>query len=228
MTSPVSLSDELAHMPSLAEIFRRFLAGRHLNRMAEPALWHELETRESGYRQLFAALGFDLRIDARGFAWFNSPESSATISKTSRQLALLFMVIFDAQANAGQSLQRFTDWLIETSWLTEIHKQHQEMLDAEGLNPDALAELLNRASSLGLALARPQGWHLLPAVFRYLDHFEALAANDDTAENATGFDDMTDTDDADSLAPRPDEDMEDEHDPAPPLPHDPDDTRGMP
>lgn len=166
----------LESMPSLAELFRLFLSGKHLNRIAEPALWAELEKQEEVYRSLFAALGYELRIDARGFAWFHAPQANSLIGKTSRQLALLFMVIFDAQANLGKPLLRFGDWRIDRDWLEEVHKQQQEVLDAEGISPDGLVDLINRAASLGFALSEPNGWRLLPAVCRYLDHFEALAA----------------------------------------------------
>ncbi len=172
MTTAFSLES----MPSLAELFRLFLSGKHLNRIAEPALWAELEKQEEVYRSLFAALGYELRIDARGFAWFHAPQANSLIGKTSRQLALLFMVIFDAQANLGKPLLRFGDWRIDRDWLDEVHKQQQEVLDAEGISPDGLVDLINRAASLGFALSEPNGWRLLPAVCRYLDHFEALAA----------------------------------------------------
>ena len=69
------------------------------------------------------------------------------------------------------------DWLIDRDWLEEVHEQQQEVLDAEGISPDGLVELMNRACSLGFALSEPNGWRLLPAVCRYLDHFEALAAS---------------------------------------------------
>jgi len=175
MTTPQALSAALAQMPALAELFRLFLSGKHLNRAAEPALWAELEQHEASYIGLFAALGFELRLDARGFAWFHSSDANSNIGKTSRQLALLFMVIFDAQANAGKALQRFTDWLVDRAWLAEVYEQQQDLLDAEGLDVDAMAELLGRACNLGFAMAGPTGWRLLPAVYRYLDHFESLA-----------------------------------------------------
>lgn len=189
MTMPHALSASLAQMPALAELFRFFLAGKHLNRMAEPALWAELEKNEAIYVGLFAALGFELRLDGRGFAWFHHTDASSNIGKISRQLALLFMVIFDAQANAGKALQRFTDWIIDKEWLAEVYEQQKDLLDTEGLEPDALIDLLERASALGFAGAEPAGWRLLPAVCRYLDHFEGLAAaardNSDETDTAT-------------------------------------------
>ncbi len=114
MSLSASLTVSLANMPSLAELFRLFLSGKHLNRLAEPTLWAELEKQEADYSALFTALGYELRIDARGFAWFHTTDANSNIGKTSRQLALLFMVIFEAQANAGKPLLRFSDWLIDS------------------------------------------------------------------------------------------------------------------
>lgn len=139
MNQPPSTRIPLTDLPSLAELFRLFQSGKHLNRQADAALWAELEAQEVHYRALFAALGFELRMDARGFAWFHSSEASNPISKTSRQLALLFLV------------------------------------------------LMTRASNLGFSQSEPNGWRLLPAVFRYLDHVEALAlaSQQDNEENGT-------------------------------------------
>ncbi|TIC80287.1 condensin complex protein MksE [Crenobacter intestini] len=193
----MSPSLSLDHLPSLKDLFRLFLSGKHLNRMAEPALWAELEQQEQTYVALFSALGYTLRIDARGFAWFHHDDANSAIGKTSRQLALVFMVIFEAQANAGKPLLRFTDWLIDLEWLGEVHAQQQEVLNAEGISEEGLAELFRRASSLGFATVESGGWRLLPAVFRYLDHFEALAAltqDESLNESSDGALDELDTD----------------------------------
>jgi hypothetical protein len=172
-----SLTDTLSRMPSMAILFQMFLSGKHLNRTAEPALWAELERNESGYVILFGALGYRLILDARGFAWFDSGDQKSGINKTSRRLSMLFMLIFDAQANAGKPLDRFTDWLIDDKWLTdEVYKQHQDLMDAMGIDQDALIEMMNIASKYGFALTEKAGWRLLPAVYRYLEYFERLAS----------------------------------------------------
>ena len=79
MTSSLPIHAVLVQMPSLAELFRLFLSGHHLNRSANPSLWAELEKNNTTYIALFAALGFDLRLDARGFAWFTT-KNPAVIS----------------------------------------------------------------------------------------------------------------------------------------------------
>ena len=200
MTSSLPIHAVLVQMPSLAELFRLFLSGHHLNRSANPSLWAELEKNNTTYIALFAALGFDLRLDARGFAWFHNQESSSNIGKVSRQLALLFMVIFETHANAGKALQRFPDWIIDKDYLVEMYKQHQEILDAEGLDPDNIADLMNRACNLGFAKQETIGWQLLPAVCRYLDHFEELANsfnNDVDNEFKVNSQNLNTVDDAD-------------------------------
>ncbi len=82
MTTPHPLTPQLAQMPALAELFRLFLSGKHLNRMAEPALWAELEQHEPAYAGLFAALGFELRVDARARPSSCSRVSPRTKSST--------------------------------------------------------------------------------------------------------------------------------------------------
>lgn len=175
MTTQHALKEALEQMPSLSDLFRLFQSGHHLNRLSQPSLWSELENNQDSYTSLFKALGFELKLDARGFAWFHHRDSSSNIGKTSRQLALLFMLIFDAQATSGKELQRFTDWLIDKEYVYELYKQQQDLLDAEGMVPDDIIDLLNRAGNLGFTSAEAGGWRLLPAVCRYLDHFESLA-----------------------------------------------------
>ncbi len=167
----------LNRMSRLADLFRLFNAGKHLNRAAEPALWAELEREESAYQNLFQALGYELRIDGRGYAWFQTTEGSATTSKATRQLALLFMLLFEYQADAGKPLLRFTDWRIDKTLLSEVCTKYQELLMAEELDREGLATLLATAERYGFAVGENAVWRLLPAVYRYLDHFEELAQN---------------------------------------------------
>lgn len=185
---------DLARLPSLAELFRLFNNGKHLNRQAEPALWVELEREQEAYRALFTALGYDLRIDGRGFAWFHTDEATSATNKATRQLALLFMVLFDTQADAGKPLMRFGDWVIDTPLLKTVHEQHQELLVAEGIEPDGLVALFETAQRFGFAQLDNGHWRLLPAVCRYLDHYEELAsavkAEDTVLENDDEGDDL--------------------------------------
>ena len=176
----------LHKLPHLAELFSHFNAGRHLNRFSEAALWVELEQEREAYTRLFAALGYELRIDERGFAWFHTDEAGSNVSKTTRQLALLFMLIFEYQADAGLNLGRFTEWALDATLLDALIEKNAALLEAEELaERERLESLLRSASNYGFVLADNARWYLQPAVFRYLDHFEALAGRTQTAEEGS-------------------------------------------
>jgi len=183
------------NLPSLAQLFRWFSRGRHLNRLAEPALWEELERNINDYQAIFTALGHELRLDGRGFAWFHQDEGSATTNKATRQLALLFMVLFDTQADAGIPLMKFGHWRIDQTLLTTVYEQHQDLLDAEELDLPGLSGLMKTAENFGFARFDSGAWQLLPAVCRYLDHYEELASQVDQAEDVSWAGDQDDEDD---------------------------------
>ncbi len=165
----------LKHLPSLRTLFRWFNSGKHLNRITHAALWAELEQQQTAYSALFTALGYELCMDGRGFAWFHQDEVSLNLSNQSRQLALLFMIIFNTQADSGKSFGEFISWRIDQEFMLEVVKQHQDILLAENLTIDTLIQLLDKAHNFGFVAKHSGYWQLLPAVFRYLDHIEALA-----------------------------------------------------
>jgi hypothetical protein len=173
MTAPLYLHK----LPLLSDLFAFLNSGKHLNRTAEPQLWAELERERDAYERLFTSLGYALRTDARGFAWFQVDDASSNVSKTTRQLALLFMLIFEYQADLGLHLGRFTDWLVDGAMLGALLEKNRLLLEAEGLGECELLEpLLRAACNYGFATSDGStGWRILPAVFRYLDRFEELA-----------------------------------------------------
>lgn len=167
---------DLQRLPLLRELFEYLNAGKHLNRLAQPGLWAELEREQAQYETLFSALGYTLRVDGRGFAWFHFGEASSNVTKTTRQLALLFMMIFESKADRGAHLARFTEWLIDQGFLVSLIEKNALLLKAEQLAElEQLTQLMRTAANYGFALAEGTGWRLLPAVFRYLDRFEEMA-----------------------------------------------------
>jgi hypothetical protein len=166
----------LLRLPQLKEVFGFLNSGKHLNRLADHRLWAELERERDDYEMLFGALGYTLRVDDRGFAWFHFDDASSNVSKTTRQLALLFMLVFEFQADVGLNLGRFTDWLIDDKLLSALVEKNSMLLEAEGLaDQDQIEQLLKTASNYGFTSIEGNSWRLLPAVFRYLDRFEELA-----------------------------------------------------
>jgi len=179
----------LHKLTQLSELFGALLSGKHINRLVDHALWAELEREQSAYEALFGSLGYSLRVDGRGYAWFHTEDATSNVSKTTRQLALLFMLVFESQADAGLHLGRFADWLIDAKMLAEIVEKNRLLLEAEGLaEPETLTQLLRTASHYGFATADGSGWRLLSAVYRYLDRFEELAHRTEP-DRASGVED---------------------------------------
>lgn len=172
-----ALVSQLESLSALSELFRLFNSGKHLNRAADAALWAELEREQERYQALFSALGFELKVEPRGYAWFHTEEANGQVNKTSRRLALLWMCLFDTQADGGKPLSRFMDWRVDNALLTKAHERHKDLLEAEGLALDGFIGLLESAVKLGFALPQDGYWQLLPAVYRYLEHFESLVAS---------------------------------------------------
>ena len=92
-------------------------------------------------------------MDGRGFAWFHFDEVSSNVTKTTRQLALLFMMIFEFKADAGAHLARFTEWPIDQGFLLSLIERNGMLLKAERLaEPEQLAQLMRTAANYGFAL----------------------------------------------------------------------------
>jgi hypothetical protein len=167
----------LEDLSQLRGLFEALNSGRHLNRYYDPALWADLEEHRGAYVALFEALGYQLRVDERGFAWFHTGEVSPTVSKGSRKLALFFMLLFEYQADQGRHLGKFHAWILDNTVLNTLWERNQDLLGAEEMaDPEALRDVVNTGIRYGfMAPEKAGGWLLLPAVYRYLDHFEELA-----------------------------------------------------
>ena len=193
-------SIDLQRLPCLRELFELLNAGKHLNRLAQQRLWAELEREQAQYEALFAALGYTLRIDGRGFAWFHFDDASSNVSKTTSQLALLFMLIFEFKADSGFHLARFTEWPIDQGFLLTLIEKNNLLLKTEHLaEPEQLTQLMRTAANYGFAIADGAGWRLLPALFRYLDRFEELAQRGEPDDVALSAGDRPDSDQGDDF-----------------------------
>jgi len=168
----------LEKLTCLETLFSRLSKnGEHINRASDALLWANLEQEQPAYEALFSALGYDLKVDSRGFAWFHTNESSTAANQNTRRLALFFMVIFEYQSDAGKPLRRFGDWRVDQALLNEVYAQHKEVLMAEGITQEEFPDITKIASRFGFMREENGAFYLLPAVYRYLDHFEALASD---------------------------------------------------
>lgn len=167
---------DLTQLVQLQPLFKYLSAGSHLNRYQNPELWLALEQQHDAYQSLFAALGFSLVLDGRGFAYFKTEQASAYKGKLTRRLALVLMLLFEYQADQGVQLFQFQQWRVDLVLLEKLRQHYQGILAAEDMgSTDTLLEVLDSAARIGF-LGQDEGvYYLLPAVHRYLDLFLELA-----------------------------------------------------
>jgi len=167
---------DLSQTPQLQDLFKKLSSGAHLNRLQDNQLWVDLENNLSQYETLFAALGFVLILDGRGFAYFKTDQASSYTGKLTRRLALLLMLLFEYQADQGLHLFQFQQWPIDTPLLEKLRHQYHAVLEAEEMSsPQTLKEIFDSAARIGFLVFEDGVYRLLPAVHRYLDLFEELA-----------------------------------------------------
>jgi hypothetical protein len=178
----VSLAHELKHLPLASRLFEDLSSGKHIHAGEDPELWNALSgDHAEQYAQLFAHLGKPLVRNARGYAYFEVDDTDAP---GTRSLALLYLLIFQKQADAGQELHRFDGWSLDARFFDELREKNQDMLRSERLDADeAWKKLLNRAVRLGFLAREGYAFRLLPATWRFLDLF--LELEHDRAEAAT-------------------------------------------
>jgi hypothetical protein len=173
------MSIDLKQLSQLQALFKLLSSGAHLNRLQDTDLWLDLEQHYPSYESLFAALGFTLVMDGRGFAYFKTEQASSYTGKLTRRLALQLMLLFEYQADQGLHLFQFQQWRIDTSLLETLSQHYHALLEAEDIaSTEALTEILERSARVGFAVYDDGCFWLLPAVYRYLDLFEELAQAD--------------------------------------------------
>lgn len=167
--------DVLKHLQAL---FSHFSNGKYLNRFHDHELWVALEKHQESYHQLFKHLGYDLRIDQRGFAWFWCEEATSNTSAKTRKMALFLLCLLEFQADQGLQLARFMEWDISLGLLQAIAEKHAALLEAEQLgDSEQLVGIMSQLVKHGFAAEQQDGgsWRLLSATYRYLDEFEVLS-----------------------------------------------------
>jgi hypothetical protein len=169
----MSLAHELKHLPLASRLFEELSAGKHLHAGQDPELWHALSgDHADAYVLLFAHLGKKLVRNARGYAYFEVEDMDAP---GTRSLALLYLLIFQKQADAGMELHRFDGWLLDARFLEELRQKNPDLLRSEKLDADETwKKLLNRAVRLGFLAREGTAFRLLPATWRFLDLFLEL------------------------------------------------------
>ncbi len=166
---------DLKQLPHAKQLFKQLNSGTHLNRDHDHQLFVALEKHSEQYSELFKALGFELVINTRGYAYFKTKKANINTHKLTRQLALFMLLLFEYQADAGVDLSRFDQWRIDNELMTLLWQKNNKLLEDEEINNiDELKGVLKSAERVGFIVREDNHYRLLAAVYRYLDLFEEL------------------------------------------------------
>ena len=98
-----------SRLGALSELFRLFNSGQApLNRVAEPALWAELERCQESYQAIFAALGFELKSSHVAMPGFISRSPAANQQRLASAWRCYGCACLIPRLMRGQTLSRFT------------------------------------------------------------------------------------------------------------------------
>lgn len=171
---------DLAQFPRLEEIFQKLLGGYHVC-PEDFALYREISQLESDYRHLFAALGYTLKADTRGFYYF-LPAEDAGISDRSQRAAVLVFVLVETLADQGldpDTLLRGE--ALPESMFEQVMQGHGDLLRQAELNDrEAVDRQLSWMRNKGLLSQSGGQIRFRKPIARFLDVCLELAQTSDT------------------------------------------------
>jgi hypothetical protein len=172
---------DLNQLPQTKELFKQLNSGTHINHYHDDKniLWLALEKYTEQYGALFKALGFELIVDNRGFAYFKTEKSTSNTNKLTHRLALIMLLLFEYQADMGNDLYQFEKLHIDNTLIELLWQKHRALLEAEEINNiTELTDIFNSGCRVGFIKYVNNNYLLLAAVHRYLDLFIELQQAD--------------------------------------------------
>ena len=162
---------DLTQLTELQNIHKKLSSGYHISEQ-DVGLWQQLDQHIDAYQALFSALGHDLRHDSRGFYYLFSDESTPTMGKTSRGIALTIFVLIEQFANQGKDpVRTLFDESIDLAFMQQVVQQYKHLFEQLDIlsGSDLRKDVYKRMVRLGLAKEEPQGFRHLAPLYRYLD-----------------------------------------------------------
>ena len=187
MSQPGTIAD----LPDLAEIFHELRQGRHLCQL-DGTLYLSLLNHQQEFKQIFAALGFELRFHTHEFFYFFDNSSP---SDRINQIAVFIFILVEHLADCGRPVEETI--LTETFAIDELVHLNKEryknyMAEAEIKTDEDLLRIIKNMRRLGFAeKTETHNLKFRPPIARFLDLcFEILedeegktpTANDTAAE----------------------------------------------
>ncbi len=162
---------DLSLMKSLMPTYQKLMSGFHITE-ANISLWQELDQYYIQYQQLFTGLGYTLIKDARGYFYFSSPDTTVTMTKTSRRIALFVYTLLEHWADRGYDpIGALFDQPLNKDVCRLVYDKNTTVFDQIDINnaSDIQNEILKRMVRLGFAKEQGKEHRLLPSCYRYID-----------------------------------------------------------
>lgn len=174
---------DLKELSQLAPIFRELFKGYHISQR-DTELYAQLTNNQDQYRTLFAALGFELVCDRRGFYYFVPEQMGAQVNKTAQRLALFTFILVEHLADQGRDPLAVLDGgsLGRDELPPLLDKYRDLFLQAEVTSQEELEEkVMRRLTQLGFAREDNGAYRFLPPMHRFLDVCLAVQQDRDLA-----------------------------------------------
>ena len=162
----------LDRMPRLKEMFQYLQRGGHVSSETF-GLYHEMQDHEVAYEALFAALGYTLESDRRGFYYLVPEDTQLILNATTQKMALLIFVLVDVLADSGRDpLQAMLKDELSLQIVSEqMFDNHTALLMQGGFESAEAVEKYFSTTFCRLGFAAVDGEQLrfLAPVHRFLD-----------------------------------------------------------
>lgn len=162
---------DLSQLTSLTTIYQKLMSGFHITEN-DLILWQSLDQHLSSYQALFSGLGYNLIKDARGYFYFSTPDTSVTMTKTSRRIALFLYTLIEFWADKGYDpvAALFEQTLSRDTFEKLFHQNASIYEQIDITSPsDIRNEVIKRMVRLGFAKEIGKEYKLLAPCYRYID-----------------------------------------------------------
>jgi hypothetical protein len=194
--SAVSLSAEanlidLSKLNPLTTVYQKLMSGFHITEN-NLILWQSLDQNLEAYQALFNSLGYTLIKDARGYFYFSTPDTTVTMTKTSRRIALFLYTLIEYWADKGYDpVAALFEQALNRDTFERLFNQNTSIFEQIDINSagDIRNEIIKRMVRLGFAKEIGKEYKLLAPCYRYIDAVMELsdqfASTDPLADEET-------------------------------------------
>lgn len=174
---PASVID-LNELNQLTPIYQKLMSGFHITEN-NLSLWQSLDQHHEAYQALFSSLGYNLIKDARGYFYFSTPDTTVTMTKTSRRIALFIYTMIEHWADKGfDPVGALFEQTLNKDVFQKLFDQNTSIYEQIDITSatEIKNEIIKRMVRLGFAKELGKEFKLLPSCYRYIDAVLELAA----------------------------------------------------